>query len=113
MMKTTHRLWLLCSVLFIGYSPLQAQTKDVYPAAPGKLVLRSLGATIGAGVADMNLKALNSRLQVLEIGQLDGTLSVINLSVYAGFNGGFGLSADVNLGTSSGGAYTIPIPCSS
>lgn len=102
-MKRKLNFWILGLAFFIGCSPLQAQTQEVQIDSLNKLVLRNIGATFGFGVADINLNEMNSRLQALGIGQLDDELSVLNFSIYAGFKGGFGLSADINWGTSLGG----------
>jgi len=95
-MKKTFILFSLSFAFFIGYSPLQAQTQEAQVELPNKLGLRSIGATLGIGATDMNLNEINDHLQVLGIGRLDNMLSAYNFSIYTGFNGGFGLSIDVN-----------------
>lgn len=100
-MKKNFILSLLSLALFIGYSPVQAQTQEVQPGGRlSKLGLRNIGATFGFGTADMNLSEMNGRLQALEVGRLDDMLTAFNFSIYTDFEAGFGFSLDVSGGTS-------------
>lgn len=102
-MKRKFYFWILGLALFIGCLPLQAQTQGVQLDSLNKLVLRNIGATFGFGTANVNLHEMNNSLQELRVGQLDDKLTTLHFSIYAGFKGGFGLSADINFGTSLGG----------
>ncbi|MFD2067303.1 hypothetical protein ACFSKU_10450 [Pontibacter silvestris] len=62
--------------------------------------LNKLGATLGLGVATMNLNEMNNRLQELGIGSLEEDQNWYNFSIYIEFNSGFGISMDISGGIS-------------
>ncbi|RDV14644.1 hypothetical protein DXT99_13325 [Pontibacter diazotrophicus] len=100
-MKTNFTVCALCFILFIAHSPLRAQTQEALSEdQPSKTGLSKIGATFGLGAANMNLKAINSRLQALEIGKLEESSTTFNLSLYSEIYGGLGASFDVSSGYS-------------
>lgn len=90
------------AVCLLSY-PLQAQMKEMVTDRSPKVRLHRIGATLGFGVADMNMNTLNTRLQALDIDQFYDQLAVYNVSIYAGFREGIGISMDISGGSSLGG----------
>ncbi len=107
-MKKKHIIWMAALAVAAGYSPLQAQTRQVFADRPNPLGVSKVGATVGFGVADMNLAAMNARLQELEIGRLEEMLTNINFSVFAGLHNGMYISMDGNFGIALESVYYSP-----
>ncbi|WP_162053536.1 hypothetical protein [Pontibacter pamirensis] len=74
-MKTNFTVCAFSLILFFLHSPLRAQTQEIQIDNPNKLALHSIGATFGFGVADINVDALNARLQAAGIDQFYDQLS--------------------------------------
>lgn len=99
-MKATFTLSILCLSIFTVGLAQQAQGQATLPEQSRKTGLSKIGATFGIGAANLNLKDINNRLQELEIGQLEASLTTLNLSMYSEIHGGLGASFSVGTGVS-------------